>query len=124
MKEHLCHIWLGLFGPDAPENYFVQEDVGDESPHSQFAAEQGELAFDYDFVEISYPHDPKPVRALVDGHSYSASYLDSVMKKSADLGIAEANVFVLANKDQFKSPRSAAGPGYHLWYLGEFVCRG
>ena len=124
MQKHLCHIWLGLFGPDAPENYFVQEYVDDDSPQSQFGAEQGEIVFDYDFVEISFPHDPLPVRALVNGHSYSASYIDSVVKKAANLGITEVNVFVLANKDQFASPRSVTGPGYRLWYLGEFVCRG
>src|SRR5262245_31429660 len=120
MRKHLSHIWLGVFGPDAPEKYFVQEYVDDETPQSQFGAEQGQPYFDYDFVEISFPNDPRPVRALVDGHSYSASYLDSVVKMAADLGITEANVFVLANKDQFTSPRSVSGLGYKLWYLGEF----
>jgi hypothetical protein len=46
------------------------------------------------------------------------------VKKAAELGIAEANVFVLADKDEFASPRSVTGPGYKLWYLGEFICRG
>ena len=124
MQEHLCHIWLGLFGLDAPENYFVQEYVDDDTPQSQFGAEQEENCFDYDFVEISFPNDPRPVRDLVDGHSYSESYLDAVVQKATDLGIAEANVFVLANKEEFKCPRSTAGPGYKLWYLGEFVCPG
>jgi hypothetical protein len=124
MGEHLCHLWLGLFGPDAPKNYFVQEYVDDETPRSQFGAEQEQPYFDYDFVEISFPNDPRPVRGLVDGHSYSESYLDAVVRKATDLGIAEVNVFVLADKDQFGCPRSVAGPGYKLWYLGEFVCRG
>ena len=124
MREHVDHIWLGLFGPDSPETYFVQTYVDDETPLSQFGAEQGERSFDYDLVEISFPNDPLPVRDLVDGHSYSESYLDSVVKKAAELGIVEANVFVLADKDEFASPRSVTGPGYKLWYLGEFICRG
>jgi hypothetical protein len=124
MQEHVCHIWLGQFGPDSPDAYFVQEYVEDETPHSQFGAEQDQPYFDYDFVEISVPNDPRPVRDLVDGHSYSESYIDSVVQKATDLGINEANVFVLANKDQFALPRSVAGPGYKLWYLGEFVCQG
>ena len=124
MRKHVCHIWLGQFGPDSPDRYFVQEDADDKTPQSRFGAEQGQLYFDYDFVEISFPNDSRPVRDLVDGHSYSESYLDSVVQKAAELGISEANVFVLANKDQFKSPRSVTGPAYRLWYLGEFVCRG
>jgi Immunity protein 22 len=123
MSEHLFHIWLGLFGPEAPDNYFVQEYLDDETPQSQFGAEQGQHSFDYDFVEISFPNEPRPVRALVDGHSYSESYLDVVVQKAIELGINQANVFVLANKDEFESPRSVNGPGYELWYLGEFVCR-
>jgi hypothetical protein len=124
MSNYVCHIWLGLFGPDSPETYFVQEYVDDETPQSQFGAEQEEHYFDYDFVEISFPNDPGPIRELVDGHSYSESYLERVIQNADELGIKEANVFVLANKDQFASPRSVTGRGYKLWYLGEFVCRG
>lgn len=123
MSEHRSHIWLGLFDLEAPDNYFVQEYVDDEVPQSPFGAEQGQYSFDYDFVEISFPDEPSPVRDLVDGHSYSVAYLDAVVEKATDLGITEANVFVLADKDQFESPRSVTGPGYKLWYLGEFICR-
>lgn len=124
MQEYLCHLWLGVFGPDSPEAYFVQEYVDDDTPQSQFGAEQGQSYFDYDFVEISFPNNPCAVRELVNGHSYSESYIDAVIGKAAELGITEVNVFVLANKDQFDSPRSVTGPVYKLWYLGEFVCRG
>ena len=123
MKELRSHIWLGLFSPDAPEDYFVQKWVDDEPPKSQFGAGQEQAVFDDDFVEISFPNEPRPVRALVDGHSYSESYLDAVVHKARELGITEANVFVLADKDQFKHPRSVSGPSYKLWYLGEFACR-
>ena len=71
-----------------------------------------------------FPTHERFVRDLVAGHSYSESYLDAVVKKAAELGISEANVFVLANKDQFTTPRSVTGTGYKLWYLGEFECRG
>lgn len=123
MQEYLCHIWLGQFGSGAPEKYFVQEYVDDDTPQSQFGAEQEQHSFDYDFVEISFPNDPLTVHDLVDGHSYSESYIEAVIQKATELGITEVNVFVLANKDQFDAPRSVVGPGYKLWYLGEYVCR-
>ena len=125
MEERQCHIWLGLFGSGAPKNYFVQEfPRNDDTPPSRFGAEQEHpYSFDDDFVEISFVYAPRPVRELVDGHSYSGSYLDVVTQKATEAGITEANVFILANKDQFESPRSVAGPDYNLWYLGEFSCR-
>lgn len=125
MEEYQCHIWLGLFGPDAPQDYFVQtyDEEGDVQM-SRFGAEQNQpSSFDHDFVEISFVTPGLLVRDLVDGHSYSGSYLDAVVRQAAAVGIIEVNVFVLANKDQFESPRSATGPDYKLWYLGEFTCR-
>lgn len=125
MGKHQSHIWLGLFGPGAPRDYFVQRyDEDSDVPPSRFGAEQGQrYSFDYDFVEISYVDDPRPVRELVAGHSYSESYLDAVASKASEIGLTEANVFILADHDQFESPRSAAGTDYKLWYLGEFTYR-
>ena len=123
-RTMISHLWLGQFGPDAPEDFFEEQyDREDDEPLSQFAASQGETWYDHDFVEISYLDDLQEVRALVDGHSYSESYLDSVVAKAAALGIDQANVFVFADKEQFAGPCSASGPGYQLWYLGEFECR-
>ena len=123
-KTLIAHLWLGQFGPDAPADFF-EECYGreDDEPFSQFAASQGETSYDHDFVEISYLEEMESVRTLVDGHSYSESYLDAVLSKAASLGIAAANVFVFADKEQFTAPRSASGPGYQLWYLGEFECQ-
>ena len=124
MDTYVNHVWLGLFGPSAPDSYFVQDYTDDKKPRCQFAAEQGEHSFDYDFVEISFPIDPLPVRALVDGHSYSDSYLDLVDQKARELDITQVNVFVLASKEQFSAPRTVIGSDYQLWYLGEFSSRG
>lgn len=119
----ISHIWLGQFGPEAPEDFF-EEQYGreDDAPLSQFAASQGKSTYDHDHVEISYLNDMESVRSLVHGHSYYRSYLDDVVAKAAELGIQRANVFILAGQEQFPSPRSASGPGYQLWYLGEFHC--
>ena len=122
MPMDVSHIWVGRFGPEAPATYFVQQAADDDSPRSQFGADQGERWFDHDWVEISFLDEPQSVRTLVDGHSYSASYLDAVVARAADLGVTEANVFVLADEEQFSDPRSVAGPGYQLWYLGTYRC--
>jgi hypothetical protein len=122
MSMESSHIWLGRFGPQAPASYFEEQHEDDAAPRSQFCSEQGEKWCDYDFVEISFLEEPESIESLVDGHSYSESYLNLVKAKAAELGIVEANVFVLADKGEFDSPRTVSGAGYHLWYLGEFGC--
>jgi hypothetical protein len=65
MQEHLSLIWLGLFGPNAPETYFVQTYVDEDVPQCQFGTDQSQSFFDDDFVEISFPIEPQSVRDLV-----------------------------------------------------------
>jgi hypothetical protein len=123
MPMEVSHIWLGQFSREVLD-YFEEHyrDRGDDDPLSQFAGEQGETWYDHDWVEISCLYELQSVRSLVDGHSYSASYLDLVLAKAAELGITEVNVFILADKGEFSRPRSVSGTGYRLWYLGEFTC--
>lgn len=119
-----CDIWLGQFGPDAPEDYFEERYEDDDGWISQFAREQGEKRYDHDFVEISFVDDMESVRSFVAGHSYHDTYLEAVVERAAALNIERINVFVLAGKNQFQRPRSASGPGYRLEYLGKFPCHG
>lgn len=36
------------------------------------------------------------------------------------LGVTNANVSFIADKDEFSNPKSAKGDGYELWYVGQF----
>jgi hypothetical protein len=123
MSDNIAPIWIGRFGPTAPEFYFVQKYDDDEVPSCQFAADQGVNRFDYDFVEISWVDDGmKDVRSFINGHSYSDAYIDQVVAKASEFGVKEINVFVLGDKSYFPSPRSVFGPDFRLWYCGEFDC--
>src|SRR5262245_41484337 len=122
MPMEVSHIWLGQFSREVLDRYFEEHYGDDDAPLSQFADEQGETRYDHDWVEMSCPYELESVRSLVEGHSYSASYLDLVLAKAAELGITEVNVFILADRGEFSRPRSVSGPGYRLWYLGEFTC--
>ena len=64
----------------------------------------------------------KDVRSFINGHSYSDAYIDKLVAKASQLGVKEINVFVLGDKSEFPSPRSAFGEGFKLWYCGEFDC--
>ena len=123
MPMENSHIWLGQFLPGSPDDFFEEQYGRDDGePLSQFAGSQGETWYDHDWIEISFLDDLESVRSLVEGHSYSETYLDAVVAQAATLGIEQANVFILADKEQFAAPRSVNGPNYRLWYLGEFRC--
>lgn len=126
MTHRLSHIWIGYFSDDAPEDYFSDhpENRQDGKPMNRFAEEQGQLFFDYDFTEISFAYaaEAKSPREFIDGHSYSESYLKKVATIAKRIGLELINVFVIANEDEFSSPRSANGDGYRLEYLGLFRC--
>jgi hypothetical protein len=123
-KTDVSHIWLGLFTTDGPGDFFVERhDREDDEPLSHFAASQGEQWYDHDFVEISFLKQPRPVTELVKGHSYWEQYIDSVLSRSAELGLREANVFVMASKHVIKAARSVDGRGFRLLYVGEYECQ-
>jgi hypothetical protein len=122
MEHYIEHIWIGQFGHEAPREYFVQKYHDSDDATCQFSSDQNQTSFDYDFVEISWGLEMKPVREFITGHSYFESYLDEVEMLAKKLGVAAINVFVLANEDEFRSPCTVEGNDFKLWYLGKFEC--
>src|SRR5581483_7295599 len=75
---------------------------------------KGKLGTTMIFWEISYLNQPLAAEALIAGHSYSDQYLEAVLSKASSIGIKEANVFVMASKRLFDSPRSVDGGSFKL----------
>ncbi|MCG8456114.1 MAG: immunity 22 family protein [Holophagales bacterium] len=119
------HIWLGVFASeDALDSYFDERmHDDDETPMNDFAADQGKVFYDHDWVERSFG-EGGDLRSLIAGHSYSESYLENVVEEAKGKRITRANTFIMADIREFPSPRSADGKDYRLWYLGDFPCRG
>ena len=124
MAMEVSHIWLGRFpSSEALEAYFEETYYDDErkTPISRFAEDQGESFYDHDWVERSF-NESGDLRSKIEPHSYSESYLDEVLRLAAEEGITDANVFIMADQEEFESPRSVTGSDYHLWYLGTVDC--
>lgn len=122
MRTETSHIWLGQFGESAPSDFFVERyDRDDDEPLSAFAASQGEVWYDHDFVEMSYVLDLLDIASLVTGHSYADQYLEEVVARARQQGIDRANGFILATAAEFKEPCTLIGAGYRLWYLGTVI---
>jgi hypothetical protein len=124
MAMEVSHIWLGRFpSEEAFEAYFEETYPDDEqnTPISRFAEDQGTWFYDHDWVERSF-NDAGDLRSKIEPHSYSASYLDDVIRRAGEQGITDANVFIMADQEEFESPKSVTGSDYHIWYLGTVEC--
>lgn len=108
-----------LYEEEAGDGDGVYADDAGETPINKFAQEQGETFYDDDSVERSF-NDAGDLQALIKGHSNSKNYIENVMSLAASQELLKVNVFVMADKEEFDSPRSVNGERYTLWYLGEF----
>ena len=104
---------------DANDEY---ADDGDELPINKFAEEQGETFYDDDRLERSF-HDSRTLRELIAGHTSSEDYIEQVISYAESQGLSEVNVFIIADKEEFETPRAVNGDRHTLWYIGEFGCR-
>jgi hypothetical protein len=121
---HVTHIWLGRFmSGEAFDAYFEETYSEDdyETPISRFAEDQRVWFYDHDGVECSF-NDAGELRSKIEPHSYSESYLDIVMTRATEQGITDANVFIMADQEEFEAPKSVTGADYQLWYLGTVEC--
>jgi hypothetical protein len=116
------HIWLANFpSEDYVDSYFEEQFDDDDAPINQFAADQGEQSYDHDWVERSF-NDQRNLRLLISDHSYSSDYLDHVISRAAEMGIKTANTFIMADVNEFPSPRSPKADDYQIWYIGKYGC--
>jgi hypothetical protein len=124
MAMEQSHIWVGVFGPNSPKDYFdeVYDEEDEDAPISKFAGDQGERWIDHDWVEMSFLNDPIDILELAGKHSYSNDYDVLVSKTCKDMNLDKANVFIIIDKGEVKSPKSLKKGDFELHYLGVFNC--
>ena len=116
------HIWLGVFESEEHlDDYFEEQYEEDDAPINRFAADQGEMYYDHDWVERGFCKSGE-LHELIDGASYSHDYLQEVIAAATKLGIQSANTFILADSNEFDDPKAVDTAEYRLWYIGRFKC--
>ena len=124
MPMSTSHIWLGNFTDEASlDSYFeeIYDEDDEDAPINRFAEGQAKEYYDHDWVERGF----KPtgdLRELIDGHSYSADYIDLLIEDAALKGVKIANTFVMSGEGQFPNPKSVNGDGFELVYIGKYKC--
>ena len=123
MPMDTSHFWLGVFkSEDHLGAYFEEQYDDDDIPVNQFAADQGEMRYDHDWVERGFLKSGA-LHELIKRASYSSDYLHDVIAAATALGIGAANTFILADCNEFDDPKAVNADEYGLWYIGMFKCR-
>jgi hypothetical protein len=117
-----AHIWIGLFDSKKRLEKYMDETYGeddDETPISEFARDQKQWFYDHDLVYAEYIRKAT-MQSLIEIWRFPEQSVVEVLAAIEKLGPIKANASFIADKDEFKTPGSATGNGYELWYLGQF----
>lgn len=119
MHDYL-HLWIGRFEDDAALLELFEEQYEDRSqPLNGFAASQGRIRYDHDFIEYRVSKG-ESIEELIRLNSYSQFYFEQALKAAKAHGSEGANLFILADEREFKNPVDVERRGVSLKYLGRF----
>jgi hypothetical protein len=122
MPMETSHVWLGMFeSEDQLDAYFEEQYEDDDTPINRFAADQGEMYYDHDWVERAFCKSGD-LRELLEDASYSDDYIQEVIAAARERGIQSANTFILGDAQEFDDPKAVSATDYRLWYIGRFKC--
>jgi hypothetical protein len=123
--EEILDIWVGYFPPGRQPEYFkeIYDEEDDDAPISEFAADQGEVWLDHDFMELGSKDSPDGIKDLVAGYSWSDQYADELTNRVNEQGIERFNSFVLLTAGEVSTPCSVHKNGVELHYMGQFAIR-
>ena len=118
-------VWLGAFESETRLDRFFEETYDEEdedAPISEFAHSQEQVFYDHDFIERGFNQSAQTVQQLLTGHSFSRSFVDVLTAAAGESLPAGTNSVVLVWGRVIRVPRSVAGLGHELQFIGTFPC--
>jgi len=118
------HIWIGTCkSEDMLDSFFeeIYDEEDDDLPINKFATSQDVVFYDHDWVERSFSSNCS-IRDLIHPHSYSVNYLEDALARASKFGIETANTFIMADVNDFNTPKTIKRKEMSLSYIGTFNC--
>ena len=125
MPNQLTHFWIGRFDNQPLfDNFFEETYSEDEDVFiSKFAESQNETWIDYDFLEIGFENNDKPIKDKFVNYSYAKHWIDELGQRIEHFKTPNINTIVMCNLDGNRSeiefPNSFKGEGYYIRYIGK-----
>jgi len=95
-------------------------DGENEEAFSQFAEEFGLLWYDHDFMEAAFENSAVPVARLLEGASFSKSFLSEAVNAAKKAGLSTAQAAILLYDVAYETEHGAAS-GERFQFLGSFT---
>ncbi|WP_394747432.1 immunity 22 family protein [Spongiimicrobium salis] len=124
-RTEKSHFWVGRFTSEELYFDFVGEDHSryeledyDDVPISKFAASQGEVWIDHDFMESGFEEPQAHIKEQFGHYSYAKNWGTELEQQCAGRIPKNSNVLVFLNENQIAKPQSVEGPDFELIYIG------
>lgn len=124
LESEIADVWVGRFASQAAHDAYLEEtysETDEDSPISQFAADQGSWFYDHDFMEVKYLDEARDMLHLLEGFNGGQDYSAQVAA-AVEWGKGW-NTAMVVFRHEIESPRSAQGEGYEVEYAGQYVCQ-
>lgn len=124
-REGFVSVWVAKVPfRQIPADYFTEhynrEDDGT-IPFTQFSRDFGFDFYDHDFTEAAVNADnPKPVDALLAGHSYADSFREAVGSVATARGLPTAEFAFLMYNTDYVPARTGIEQSEWLVFVGSF----
>jgi len=122
-ESQVAHFFLGSFASERALLDFIEEDyfVDDHEPISQFCGSQGETFIDHDVMETGFRVSQPTLSTFFETYSYATQWSDELALRAAGMKLADANSLIFIAESEIEFPRSVAGNGFALTYLGRIA---
>ncbi|MEM9134221.1 MAG: immunity 22 family protein [Actinomycetota bacterium] len=119
-------VWVGHFSSEARFQQYLSETYTDDRsvPINEFAADQGIVFYDHDWVERHFDRT-QGAKGLLTAVLVPAMVPHAAAAASS-VGLENANALILelTSEGRITEPRSATGPDYKLHFLGTYTANG
>ena len=128
-RTETCDFWIGEFPDEDAFSEYVGEDPDyyqrmsedDDVALSRFIADQGQLWYDHDMIEMGFNADAKSVNELVEGYSYADQYTEQLAELAAQTGLSNLNAFLFIRAGEIENPRSIKTDQFDFRYVGQIT---
>jgi Immunity protein 22 len=124
-RDGFVSIWIAPEVTEQEVDDYLAEvedfdpDGENEEAFSRFAEEFGLLWYDHDYMEAAYENSPAPVERLLEGASFSSSFLSEAVEAAKKSSLTKAQSAILLYDVAYETEHGAAS-GERFQFLGSF----
>jgi len=124
-RDGMVSVWIApAISEQEIDDYLAEvedfdPDEENDEPFSRFAEEFGLFWYDHEFLEAAFESGAVPVEKLLDGASYSKSFLTDAVAAAKNAGLSTGQAAILLYEVAY-DPSHGATSGEQFVFIGAF----